>query len=68
MTKIKISDEKFKELYEKHKIADLMRMFGTSATPIYSKAKKLGLSAYVPFVSMKKNPNVIPGGLLERGS
>jgi len=67
--KIKISDEEFKKIYYENSALKISQILGLSQKYIYCKARRLGLykrGIEASFVSMKKNPNVIPGGLPQK--
>lgn len=60
MTKIKISEQEFRELYKNKKIREMAVMFGVKEGAIYVQATKYGLSK---IDREKRNPDIIPGGL-----
>lgn len=60
MTKIKISEQEFRELYKNKKIREMANILGVKAGAIYVQAKKYKLSKVG---QEKRNPDIIPGGL-----
>lgn len=67
--KIKISNEDFTKVYHEHSLLKAAFLLNVSHGCVSTHAKRLGLrkrGTVSVFCSMKKNPNVIPGGLPTR--